>query len=335
MSTRSATPQEVVPGADHPLAYRRAPVRDRAELDELLGRWHALGLTTQRWKGIRRPVVTEPSRSAILRTGFHAQGPAQRRGEPGVVPGPAGGRADLLSGDLHRRLPGRAARGPGRSGDVAERRRPGDRRSRSIRRSPTRSGPSSRASPSRSCPTSGRTERLRRRTASSTTWWVGPSAGTFVIDRDGIVRWKVVNAIPDARDHAEYARALAELAGTEPCRVSVAGPARTIPQRGPSPWKRGSVGGRAGAGVPGLPAEPTGRSGLERCPACDGVRLSKTLGVLRCSACGWSGELPVAATGEAPSSAMSNSPMRCSAALDRVLVRRRRAGPVGSLRAGV
>ena len=36
---------------------------------------------------------------------------------------------------------------------------------------------------------------------------------TFVIDRAGIVRWKVVNAIPDARDHAEYARALAELQG--------------------------------------------------------------------------------------------------------------------------
>jgi peroxiredoxin len=35
--------------------------------------------------------------------------------------------------------------------------------------------------------------------------------GTFVIDRDGIVRWKVVNAIPDARDHGDYAKALAEL----------------------------------------------------------------------------------------------------------------------------
>jgi peroxiredoxin len=37
--------------------------------------------------------------------------------------------------------------------------------------------------------------------------------GTFVIDRAGTVRWKVVNAIPDARDHADYARALAELQG--------------------------------------------------------------------------------------------------------------------------
>ncbi len=35
--------------------------------------------------------------------------------------------------------------------------------------------------------------------------------GTFVIDQEGIVRWKVVNAIPDARDHADYATALARL----------------------------------------------------------------------------------------------------------------------------
>ncbi len=35
--------------------------------------------------------------------------------------------------------------------------------------------------------------------------------GTFVIDTQGIVRWKVVNAIPDARDQAEYLAALADL----------------------------------------------------------------------------------------------------------------------------
>ncbi len=35
--------------------------------------------------------------------------------------------------------------------------------------------------------------------------------GSFVIDRDGIVRWKVVNAIPDARDQDEYLKALSEL----------------------------------------------------------------------------------------------------------------------------
>jgi mycoredoxin-dependent peroxiredoxin len=35
--------------------------------------------------------------------------------------------------------------------------------------------------------------------------------GTFVIDKQGIVRWKVVNAIPDARDINEYREALAAL----------------------------------------------------------------------------------------------------------------------------
>jgi peroxiredoxin len=39
--------------------------------------------------------------------------------------------------------------------------------------------------------------------------------GTFVIDREGIVQWKVVNAIPDARDHGEYAKALAGLTGSK------------------------------------------------------------------------------------------------------------------------
>ena len=36
--------------------------------------------------------------------------------------------------------------------------------------------------------------------------------GTFVIDKDGIVRWKVVNPSPQARDVADYQRALSELA---------------------------------------------------------------------------------------------------------------------------
>jgi peroxiredoxin len=35
--------------------------------------------------------------------------------------------------------------------------------------------------------------------------------GTFVIDKEGVVRWKVVNGIPDARDQAEYLKALAAL----------------------------------------------------------------------------------------------------------------------------
>jgi mycoredoxin-dependent peroxiredoxin len=35
--------------------------------------------------------------------------------------------------------------------------------------------------------------------------------GTFIIDKGGVVRWTVVNAIPDARDIDEYRKALAEI----------------------------------------------------------------------------------------------------------------------------
>lgn len=35
--------------------------------------------------------------------------------------------------------------------------------------------------------------------------------GTFIIDKDGTVRWKVVNPIPEARDVEEYRRVLSEL----------------------------------------------------------------------------------------------------------------------------
>ena len=35
--------------------------------------------------------------------------------------------------------------------------------------------------------------------------------GTFIIDKDGVVRWKVVNPIPQAREIADYQKALAEL----------------------------------------------------------------------------------------------------------------------------
>jgi mycoredoxin-dependent peroxiredoxin len=35
--------------------------------------------------------------------------------------------------------------------------------------------------------------------------------GTFIIDTDGVVRWKVVNPVPLARDIADYQKALAAL----------------------------------------------------------------------------------------------------------------------------
>ena len=39
-----------------------------------------------------------------------------------------------------------------------------------------------------------------------------PVRGTYVIDKSGVVRYSVVNAIPDARDPDEYEKALAALA---------------------------------------------------------------------------------------------------------------------------
>ncbi|WP_344032398.1 peroxiredoxin [Streptomyces luteireticuli] len=35
--------------------------------------------------------------------------------------------------------------------------------------------------------------------------------GTFVIDKEGVVRWTIVNGLPDARDLNEYAAELAKL----------------------------------------------------------------------------------------------------------------------------
>ena len=35
--------------------------------------------------------------------------------------------------------------------------------------------------------------------------------GTFLVDRDGVVRWSVVNGIDDPRDPADYGKAVAEL----------------------------------------------------------------------------------------------------------------------------
>ncbi len=32
--------------------------------------------------------------------------------------------------------------------------------------------------------------------------------GTFIIDKEGVVRWTVVNGLPDARDLNEYVKAL-------------------------------------------------------------------------------------------------------------------------------
>ncbi|HEX4429213.1 MAG TPA: hypothetical protein VHZ96_08095 [Frankiaceae bacterium] len=64
------------------------------------------------------------------------------------------------------------------------------------------------------------------------------------------------------------------------------------------------------------------QEGFDRCPECDGLRLSKALGVVRCSACGWSGELPVVAGSPAGPADLAGDDALASqvkAALDRVL----------------
>jgi peroxiredoxin len=35
--------------------------------------------------------------------------------------------------------------------------------------------------------------------------------GTFIVDRDLVVRWRVVNAVPESREIDDYVRVLAEL----------------------------------------------------------------------------------------------------------------------------
>jgi hypothetical protein len=62
------------------------------------------------------------------------------------------------------------------------------------------------------------------------------------------------------------------------------------PAGGPSPWKRAVSGGEQVLICPACQQDAGWQSGLDRCPECDGLRLSKTLGVLRCSGCGWSRE---------------------------------------------
>ena len=47
--------------------------------------------------------------------------------------------------------------------------------------------------------------------------------GTFLIDRDGVVRWSVVNGIGDARDTGDYKRAITALSS------AVGAPGRPLP----------------------------------------------------------------------------------------------------------
>ena len=90
------------------------------------------------------------------------------------------------------------------------------------------------------------------------------------------------------------------------------------PGRGPSPWKRGVRVGEQVLVCPDCQRKAGWQNGFDRCPECDGVRLSKALGVVRCSACGWSGDLP-AANATLAVAADERLAGEVRAALDRVL----------------
>ena len=61
------------------------------------------------------------------------------------------------------------------------------------------------------------------------------------------------------------------------------------PAQGPSPWKRGVIASEQVLICPTCQQEH-GAAGLDTCPHCGSARLSKALGIVRCSACGWSGD---------------------------------------------
>jgi hypothetical protein len=89
------------------------------------------------------------------------------------------------------------------------------------------------------------------------------------------------------------------------------------PTRGPSPWKRAVSAGEQILVCPTCQQDAGWHTGLDHCPGCDSLRLSKTLGVLRCSACGWTGDAAGGGTGVPDPDERLAAEVR--AALDRVL----------------
>jgi hypothetical protein len=93
------------------------------------------------------------------------------------------------------------------------------------------------------------------------------------------------------------------------------------PSRGPSAWRRAVSSGEQVLICPTCQQDAGWQAGMDRCPACDGVRLSKTLGVLRCSTCSWSASMTMGASypPEPLSPADATLADEVSAALGRVL----------------
>src|SRR5512142_915559 len=65
---------------------------------------------------------------------------------------------------------------------------------------------------------------------------------------------------------------------------------QTDPARGPSPWRRGVLGGEQVLVCPDCSSEPDWDANLDACARCGSRRLVKALGEVSCRACGAAGE---------------------------------------------
>jgi len=88
------------------------------------------------------------------------------------------------------------------------------------------------------------------------------------------------------------------------------GDRQTDPVRGPSPWKRGVLGGVQVLVCPDCQRTHDWMGELDRCAACDSTLLVRLLGDTHCRACGATGERVVAVkppAGPAPTGATTGA----------------------------
>ena len=138
---------------------------------------------------------------------LHAARPVRPGRHAVVVPRPQGGGDRLLPVRLLRRLHRRDGRHPRPARRVPDLRHRGARdlvrpglRAAGLRR-PT-------GSTSRCSRTSGRTARWPAPTTSSTRRRAAPRRSSYVVDKEGPLRWSVHNAMPEGRDLDEHLRQL-------------------------------------------------------------------------------------------------------------------------------
>ena len=124
------------------------------------------------------------------------------------LPGREERRAALLPLRLHRRVHRRAVRAARRAADVRRTTTSSCSPSPTTRSTPCASSPSRRAWSTRCC------RDFWPHGEASRAYGVFDEdkgcavRGTFIIDKEGVVRWTVVNGLPDARDLNEYVKAL-------------------------------------------------------------------------------------------------------------------------------